>query len=53
MALHNATTRCSGANGGRMEDSELVRPSSDTMWRLNDCQTDLLYADVAGWLYCG
>lgn len=37
---------------GGIEESELARPSTDTM-RLHDGQTDLLYADVAGWLYRG
>ena len=27
--------------------------TSDTIWRLHDVQTDLLYAYVAGWLYRG
>ena len=27
--------------------------TSDTIWRLHDVQTDLLYAYFAGWLYRG
>jgi dihydrofolate reductase len=46
MAVHNATTRYFGANGGGVEESELARSSTDTMSRLHDGQTDLLYACV-------
>ncbi len=41
MAPHNATTLDFGANGGEIEESELPRSSTDTMWSLHDGQTDL------------
>jgi hypothetical protein len=53
IALSTASTRYSGSNGGGIEETELARPSTDTMWGLDDGQTDLLYAHVAGWLYRG